>query len=167
MNAPGVIDAHLVERPLATTQGCTRVRWTVRFRADPNDALDHAIPEDRYPMTEIARSKASECPNADYVHLNPGVTLSQGFAVLEQLDRLRSRKAKFAIQCADQTQSGLCDREAAIPAELSRLKPWNISADPNGFLIWLGTPGGTVSEVRFDSREPRRASISRAIPAPF
>ncbi|MDZ7281894.1 hypothetical protein N4G62_07620 [Sphingomonas sanguinis] len=167
MNAPGVIDANLVERPIATTQGCTRIRWTVRFRADPDDALDHAIPDDRYPMTEIAPSKASGCPTADYVHLNPGVTLSQGFDILEQLDRLRSGEAKFAIQCADQTHSGLCDSEATIPAKLSRLKPWNISADPNGFLIWLGTPGQTVNEVRFDSRQPDHAWVGRYYPAPF
>lgn len=167
MNAPGVIDADLVERPAATAQGCTRIRWTVRFRAAPNDALDHAIPDDRYHITEIARSKASGCRTADYVHLNPGVAPSQGFAVLEQLDRLRSGQAKVTIECADQTHSGLCDREATIPAELARLKPWNISADPKGLLIWLGTPGQTVTEVRFDSRKPRHVSISRAILAPF
>jgi hypothetical protein len=167
INAPGVIDANLVERPSATVQGCTRRRWTVRFRADPNDALDRAMPKDHYQTTEIARAKPSRCPTADYVHLNPGVETSQGFAVLEQLDRLRFGKAKFVIQCTDQTNSELCNRGAKIPYELAHLKPWNISASPNGFVLWLGTPGRTVTEVRFDAREPNHVSISRNIPAPF
>ncbi|WP_428969854.1 hypothetical protein ACQR50_03880 [Sphingomonas sp. Xoc002] len=167
MNAPGAIDADLVERPMATARGCTRVRWTVGFRADPADVLDHAMPDDRYKTTEIARAKRSSCSTADYVHLNPGVDASQGFAVLEQLDRFRSGQAKFVIQCADRTHSGLCDREATIPAELARLKPWNISADPNGLLIWLGTVGHTVTEVRFSKQHPDYVWINRSTPAPF
>jgi len=167
MNAPGTVDADLVERPSATVRGCTRIRWTVRFRADPNDALDHAIPDYRYQTTEIARAKPPRCSTADYVHLNPGVDASQGFAVLEQLDRFRSGKAKFTIECADRTRSGLCDQEATILAELARLKPWNISAGPDGLLIWLGTPGRTVTEVRFHKKQPDHVWIGRSIPAPF
>lgn len=167
MNAPGTIDADLVERPTVTARGCTRVRWTVRFRADPADALDHAMPDDRYKTTEIARAKRSRCSMADYVHLNPGVDASQGFTALEQLDRFRSGKATFVIECTDRTHSGLCERGAAIPAELARLEPWNISADPNGLLIWLGTPGHTVTEVRFHERHPDHVWIKRSTPAPF
>ncbi|WP_347093013.1 hypothetical protein [Sphingomonas parapaucimobilis] len=167
MNAPGVIDVDLVERPFAIDQGCSRIRWTVRFRASPNDMLDHATPEGRHQTTEIARAKPTGCSTANYVHLNPGVDTLQGFAILEQLHRFLSGKAKFVIQCADETASGLCDKEAAIPAELARLKPWNISASPNGFLIWLGTPGKTVSEIRFDPHRPGRAWVNRSVPAPF
>lgn len=167
MNAPGTIDADLVERPAATAQGCTRVRWTVRFRTHPGNPLDDAIPDNRYPTTEIARAKPSGCSTADYVHVNPGIDPSRGFAVLEQLDRLRSGGAKFTIECTDQTRWGLCDKKATIPTELARLKPWNISADPDGLLIWLGTPGRTVTEVRFDEQQPDRVWISRSIPAPF
>ncbi|WP_312487572.1 hypothetical protein [Sphingomonas sp.] len=160
MNAPGVVDANLVEQPSATAQGCTRRRWTVRFRASPNDALDRAMPEDRYATTEIARAKPSRCTSTNYVHLNPGVGTSQGFAVLDQLDRLRFDKAKFTVRCLDQTRSDLCNSEAKISYELARLEPWNISANSGGFLIWLGTPGGTVTEVRFKGQEPNHVWIN-------
>lgn len=164
---PNFIQADLVEKPTTTIQGCTRKRWSVSFHAQPGERLDDAVADDHHQTTDIARPGKSGCSTATYVHLNPGIAISQGFAVLEALERLRSVRERFVIACTDTTQSDLCKDQAKIPSKLSILKPWNIATAPNGLAVWLGTPGSTVTELRFDQRQPDHVWINRSVPAPF
>ena len=165
---PGLVESRLFEQPVATPLGCTRQQWTVKFQAQQSEEPDSALPYDRYRATEIALPKPSGCAVADYVHFNPGISEAQGFAVLRQLEKLRSGRKNFTISCTeDDTASSFCMNKAAILSAIARLTPWNIASDPNGFRVWLGTPGRTVTEVRFHSQRPSHVWVDRRFPAPF
>ena len=165
--APGVVEAELVEQPVATEQGCVRRRWTVRFSAPPDADINTARPDDRYSATEIGMQRPRDCRTTSYVHLNPGIDQAQGFLSLTALERIRLGARNIRFQCSDETSSGLCRDDRTILRVLNTLTPWAISRDANDVLIWLGTPGEIVTEVRFDWAEPSRVRVTRHIPAPF
>ena len=94
--------------------------------------------------------------------------LAGSAALLGQLEKLRSGRKNVTISCTeDDTASSFCMNKAAILSALARLTPWNIASDPNGFRVWLGTPGRTVTEVRFHSQRPSHVWVDRRFPAPF
>ena len=167
LTAPGVVEAELVEQPVATEQGCVRKRWTVSFSAPPNADIDTATLDHSHSATEIGMPGTHGCRTASYAHLNPGIDRALGFRSLTALERIRLGARNLRFQCSDETSSGLCRDDRSILRVLNTLTPWAISRDANDVLIWLGTPGGIVTEVRFDLAEPSRVRVTRHIPAPF
>ena len=165
--APGVVEAELVEQPVATERECIRKRWAVSFSAPPSADINTATLARSHSSTEIGMPRPHGCRTASYAHLNPGIDQAQGFRSLTALEQIRLGARNLRFQCSDETSSGLCGNDRAILRVLNTLTPWAISRDANDVLIWLGTPGGIVTEVRFDLAEPSRVRVTRHIPAPF
>lgn len=166
MNAPGTVEAQLVEQPAAHGPRCVRTRWTVSFRASPDKDIGSATPDTIYSTTEIAVSGMHPCPDKGYVHLNPGLDQEQGFAALAVLQRVRSSAPGVRLTCSDQTSSGLCADDRTTRRALATIAPFTISRDAGDVLIWLGN-GWVVTELRFDPAAPDRIAVERRFPAPF
>lgn len=163
---PGEIALQLVEAAAAQDGGCTRQRWSARFGHGADTGREAARLAGVHTSTEIALSRGGACPDAPYVRLNPGAAPDAGFAALGQLERIRFRQARVRLTCTDSTVSGLCEVGGTV-RELAALTPWAISCAGAEMVIWLGTPGQTVTEVRLNAAMPDRAVVSRRVPAPF
>lgn len=167
LNAPGVVDGQFVERPTVSGSGCVRRRWTVTFHAAPGAAIDTATAAGMYSTWEIAASPHGVCPSGRYVHLNPGVSVDQGWKALAHLEAVSVTGSRIEFQCSDRTSSGLCDSGTAIRSGLRRLAPWAITLEAGEVVMWLGVPGDVVTEVRFPSTDATRVTVTRKVPAPF
>ncbi|MEG3177189.1 hypothetical protein U1872_13180 [Sphingomonas sp. RB3P16] len=167
MNAPDTTEGQLLERPTASGSGCVRRRWTVQFRAPRGADISTAMVGGVYSTQEIAAISRGVCPAGRYVHLNPGVTLGQGWEALARLKDGVSGARQTQFQCADATASGLCGSSKAIRSALSRLTPWTITHDAGDVVLWLGEPGKIVTEVRFKAADPSHFTVTRSVPAPF
>ncbi|WP_267396733.1 MULTISPECIES: hypothetical protein [unclassified Sphingomonas] len=167
MNAPGMIDGQLVERPTATGPGCVRTRWTVKFQAAPGADISAATVIGTYPTREISWILGNVCPSGEYVHLNPGISVDQGWEALTGFRQVSAVASRTKYKCADTTSSGLCKGNKAISAALRTLAPWAITQDADEVRIWLGVPGDVVTEVRFDLKHLSQVVVTRKVPAPF
>lgn len=167
VNAPGVIEGQLVERPVANGPGCARKRWTVRFRAVPGADIRTATVDSMYSTQEIAPASNAICASQGYVRLNPDVSLEGGWKVLASLKEFIDGRGHAQVRCSDTTSSKLCTDSNAIRSSLRTLSPWAITRDANDTLVWMGVPGGIVTEVRFNAARPPYITIRRDVPAPF
>jgi len=167
MTPTGTVEAQLVEQPSAQGPRCVRTRWTVKFFASPDQDIGSAAPDTIYSTTDIALVHTSACPTKGYVHLKPGLDQEQGFAALAVLQRARSSAPGVRLTCSDQTSSGLCADDRTTRRALAAIAPWAISRDAGDLLIWLGTGGRIVTELRFDPAAPDRIAVERRFPAPF
>lgn len=163
----GTIQGQFVERPVMSGAGCARRRWTVTFRAAPGADIDTATAQDRYSGWEIAPASDGACPSGRYVHLNPGVSMDQGWQALARLKAVRAETGREAFQCSDSTSSGLCGDSKSIRAGLRELTPWAINLEAGDLALWLGEPGKVVTDVRFSSADPAKVVVTRKVPAPF
>lgn len=156
----------LVERPVATPQGCIRGRWIVVFLPDrsSNDASPR-VNRARKDI-EIARSTRRGCADAAYVTLAHGMTPIESFTTLATLERVRDPRTRVGFECVDVAETGLCAGESAIRRAISELTAWLILRKAGEDLVWLGDRGRIVTELRFDRATPDRVVVDRRIPAP-
>lgn len=168
MNAPGMVEGQLIERPVVTGPGCVRTRWTVKFQVAPGADISAATVIGTYAAREISWILQDACPSGRYVHLSPGVTVDQGWEALASLRKVSAAASRARFQCADTTSSGLCKGSKAIGAAIRRLVPWAVTRDSDEVRVWLGVPGESlVTEVRFNPKHLSRVIVTRKVPAPF
>lgn len=167
MRPSGMIEADLVEQPTASGPRCVRTRWTATFFASSDADLDAGTLDHVHSATEIALAEMGRCPAIGYAQLSVGVEQEQGFGALSVLQRIRSAAPGFRMRCSDRTSSGLCFSDRHTRRALAVLTPWAISREAGDVLIWLGTRGQIVTEVRFNSAAPGRVKVTRSVPAPF
>jgi hypothetical protein len=167
MDPPGLIQLDLVEAAVAAPDGCTRKRWTASFSQPPGAPAGEAVLSDAYAATEISMTLSGPCADESYVHLNPGVTRAEAFAVLAKLKGVASGRIKPDFSCVDATASVLCHDIGTFRRELARLRPWAVTREEGAFVVWLGVPGQVVTEVRFEPGPGNRVAVSRRYPAPF
>lgn len=165
--APGVVDGQLVERPVLQGRGCVRTRWNVRFRAVPGADIGTAKVEGIDGAQEIASARGNECATTGYAHLNPGVSVEQGWEALAQLAAFIVGVGDAKLRCSDTTSSGLCRDGNTVKSGLRALSPWAITRKAEDTVLWMGVPGGIVTEVRFSAASPLRVDVERKVPAPF
>jgi hypothetical protein len=98
--------------------------------------------------------------------MNGGIEVAEALRSLARLEALgtASRMARFA--CTDSTPSRLCDDPRRIGRELARLPAWAVMRRGGDIVLWLGTPGQVVTEVRFDPAQPDQVAVSRQVPPP-
>lgn len=167
MSPPGMIEVELLERPVVGREGCSRRRWTASFKQSPGAEEGDAVLSTVSSVPEVALGRSGVCPSGRYARLAPSVTSSEAFSALKKLDAVRRERSKIEVACSDSTPSNLCADTRTVLAELRRIRPWAILRDGEVSVIWLGTPGGVVTEVRLDPARPGRIGVSRRIPAPF
>jgi len=167
LNLPGVVDGEFVEQPAPRGPGCVRRRWTVTFHTTPGADIGTATPQDKRSAWEIAPSADGACPSGRYAHLNPGVSVNQGWEALARLKAVTAEAGPGTFQCSDATSSGLCKDSPAIRAALRGLTPWAITQEAGATIIWLGVPGQVVTEVRWQAADPDQLRVTRKVPAPF
>ena len=167
MRPSGEIEAQLVEQPTASGPQCVRTRWTATFLASSDTNLDTGRLDHVHGKTEIALAEKGRCPAIGYAQLIGSVDQAQGFGALSVLQRVRSEAHGFRLLCSDRTSSGLCSSDLGTRRALTAVVPWAISREADDVLIWLGTPGQAVTEVRFNPAAPGRIKVKRSVPAPF
>jgi len=165
MNPPGMVERQLVEQTVVGPDGCSRRRWTATFFHGPGGEGQAKL-DTTWAKTEIALPGPAGCPDDGYTMVQD-IEPAQAFAALRRLDDLRFRGAKARFTCSDETDSHLCaDPEAMRPA-LAKLSPWAVLREGGQTVFWMGTPGGVVTQVRYDPAQPERVTVQRAVPAPF
>ncbi len=166
LQLPYPIELQLIERPIASDNGCLRNRWRLFFQGSTNIDPAQAVLARSYSMVEIALSDSAGCPSKDYVHLNPNVEPREGFASLVALEEIRSGARKPQFSCSDQTSSDLCFNAQSIRRELMELPVWAASSVDGGVELWLGRTGHIVTAVRLDFDDYEFVEVERRIPAP-
>lgn len=164
---PGTAELQLLEKPSLQDIGCTRRRWTVKFRHPPEANRDSATVSDSYSSTEVALAISGACPEGRYMHLNPGLEAAPALAALARLQRIRSGETPASFSCTDSTSSNFCADNAAIRQALDRLTPWAASLAGERFRFWLGTPGQVVTEILLGPEASDPIVVDRRFPAPF
>ena len=169
LQAPGVVELHMVERATATAGGCVRKRWTVSFRG-AGGAPDDATLSYAYAVTEVALRKSVACPRDAYVKvaldLEPGAAL----AALAHYDDIRRRRVKVTFSCSDSTRSNLCRSPRSLHNGLARVSPWLVKRESGITSLWLGPRareyGQAVTEVSYSASAPATINVTRRTPAP-
>lgn len=162
LQPPYTVDLELVEQAVKEPRGCSRRRWRAMFSHAPGTREGGAVLSARQAGLEIALT----CQAEQFAHVNPGLSLDQGFTALQRLHQVRSNMARVRFTCVDRTQSGLCANDRTIFTQLASLTPWGVTRRDDAVALWLGTPGQVVTEVRFDPADPNHVSIERRIPPP-
>jgi hypothetical protein len=164
LQPPGVRERYLVERERRTPRGCVRNRWRAVFRTTPAQA-DPTLADVR-PTPEIALpGKGGRCPADGYASLGVDLSPEAAFDALAMIEALRSGK-RAPSACRDATPSRLCADRDSIRDALSAIAPWHIRRDGGDMVVWMGTPGQAVTEIRYAPADPARVAIERRIPAP-
>lgn len=167
LQAPNVVELHLLEEPAKSRAGCSRTRWTAIFQGQAGQPIGKAVVTSTFNTTEIKLVTAGRCGSDAYVHLNPRLDKEAGFAALAWLERLRRGAGDERFACSDETQSGLCKDVGNIQRELTALRPWAVSRGKDHIELWLGVPGQVVTAVRFRPERQEFVEIDRRVPAPF
>lgn len=162
MAPPGVHELEMLERPVKVADGCLRKRWTVAFLEQPGR---EAVMTGAQGVDQLSLAPSGACPTGRYVHLNPGLEPSQGFATLRDLQAFTAGRDATGFTCTDETTTGLCKDPSAVRREVGRLRPWAITRVDGDMAVWLGVPGEAVTEVRFKAAGD--VAVSRRIPNPF
>lgn len=167
LQLPRIVQLELVEEAHETNSGCSRMRWTARFRHEQGESVDRAVLARTYGNAEIAIKTSAWCPKGDYVKLNTGVQIQDGFTALRQLERIRSVSEPIEFSCSDRTNTKLCSSSENIRLELTAQEPWAVSRKNDRLELWLGTPGQMVTTVRLSTGTDKIVAVSRSFPAPF
>lgn len=162
LQPPYSVDLELVEQGTAEPGGCSRRRWRTMFQHAPGAREGGAVLSARQAGLEIALT----CQAEQFVHINPGLTLEQGFAGLNRLRQIQSGTVRVRFTCVDRTQSRLCTDDRTILSQLASLTPWGVTRRDDAVALWLGTSGQVVTEVRFDPADPNHLLVERRISPP-
>jgi hypothetical protein len=163
LQPPGVRERYLVERARQTARGCVRNRWEATFHATSADG-DPSLANVR-PASEIALSRDGDCPAQGYASIGSDLSRDAAFDALAIVETLRSGRTRAAV-CKDATPSRLCDSPASIRNRLSAIAPWHVKRDEGDIIVWMGTPGQPVTEIRYALADPSAVVIERRIPPP-
>lgn len=162
LQPPNTIDLELVEQGVEQPRGCSRKRWRTMFQHGKGDNEGSAQLTSRYAGLEVART----CDAKQFTHLNSGLSPDQALGVLERLEQISAGRARVRFTCADPTESGLCADDRTTRSQLSALEAWAVTRRNGALILWLGTPGQVVTEVRFNPRAPDHVFVERRMPAP-
>ena len=168
MRPPGLEELVMVERPVAVTGGCLRHRWSVSFQRGDSEPIAAARLSGAFSTTDVALAATRGCPADGYVGVSPGLGAAAALPALALLHSGQAGRGTPTYQCIDLTHSDVCASPDRTRQEIARLRPWMISHDLDHIVFWLGTPGGTVTDLRYIPGDHVSAvTVERRVPAPF
>lgn len=154
----------LFEAPIRIAAGCSRKKWSAYFQAEPGSPASTGTLSGSYPATEVALPEGGSCRNADFVHVNQGLSTERALEALQHLQEIRSGTRKVRFTCSDKTGSDLCQSPEAILEELTKLRVWGMNP---GTELWLGERGQSTTKVFLSPINLDEVEVRREVPAPF
>lgn len=167
MDPPGYFERHFLEQPVASALGCIKRGWRAAFLQTAEATTASAQLSSVSSFNQISLHETGGCSATQFVRLQPGVNPEHGLRLLARLHAIRTGRINAAFACLDSTGSNLCRNRRSIMRGLASSQPWLMGEEGQTAYAALGTPGQTVTMVRFNLDQENQVQVHRRIPAPF